>query len=87
MGIGWEKPKGSGGNGSYDDSLIKSKINEIDKELNQLKEDIGNDENEVGNFATEDFVRDEIEKAQLGDAHYEDTDLPDVTINLEGDNE
>ena len=31
--IGWEKPKGNGENGSYDDSLIKSKINEIDKEL------------------------------------------------------
>ena len=63
--IGWEKPKGNGENGSYDDSLIKSKINEIDKELKQLKEDIENDENEVGNFATEDFVRNEIEKAQL----------------------
>ena len=63
--IGWEKPKGNGENGSYDDSLIKSKINEIDKELKQLKEDIENDEDEVGNFATEDFVRNEIEKAQL----------------------
>ena len=65
--IGWEKPKNNGGNGSYDDSLIKNKINEIDKELNQLKEDIENDESEVGNFATEDFVRNEIEKAQLGE--------------------
>ena len=36
MGIGWEKPKGNGGIGSYDDSLIKSKINENDKELDEV---------------------------------------------------
>lgn len=83
MGIGWEKPKGNGGNGSYDDSLIKSKINEIDEELDKLKEDIENDESEVGNFATEDFVRDEIEKAQLEGGNIATDDVSKIIESME----
>ena len=83
MGIGWEKPENNGGNGSYDDSLIKSKINEIDKELDKLKEDIENDENEVGDFATEDFVRDEIEKAQLNGGNIETDEVSKIIESLE----
>ena len=78
--IGWEKPKGNGENGSYDDSLIKSKINEIDKELKQLKEDSGYLTEVPSEYVTETELQNQISPVNLQLEHIANSFS--VTINL-----
>ena len=46
--IGWEKPKGNGGNGSYDDSLIKNQISTLNNKINKVEEEIKAQLGELG---------------------------------------
>ena len=49
MGIGWEKPKGNGGNGSYDDSLIKNQIRTLNNKINEMEEGLVTEEFVINN--------------------------------------